>query len=66
MLTNHHLSIVKKLDTTIGEILNVSGVLILTTDFEFKPRITLWSSVAPSKYVPAPCFVKNHNNKEPL
>ena len=46
MLTNRHLSIVKKPETTIGEILNVFGVIILTTEFEFGPRRMLWSSVA--------------------
>ena len=35
MLTNRPLSIFKKPDTTIGEILNVFGVLIITTEFEF-------------------------------
>ena len=58
ILTNPHLSIVKKPETTKGEIL-FFGVLILTTEFEFGSRRTLWSSVSPSNYVPAPCFGKN-------
>ena len=58
MLTNRHLIIANKLRTTIGEILKFFGVLILTTEFEFGSRRSLWSSVAPSKYVPAPCFGK--------
>ena len=58
MITNRHLPIVKKPETSIGEILNVFDVIILTTEFEFGSRRTLWSIVAPSKYVPAPCFGK--------
>ena len=42
MLTNRHLSSVKKPQTTIGEILKDSGVLILDTEFEFGLRRTLW------------------------
>ena len=58
MLTNRHLATVKKPQTSIGEILKFFGVLILTTKFEFGSRRMLWSIVAPSKYVPAPCFGK--------
>ena len=58
MLTNSHLSIVKKPETIHCEIQKKLSVLIFTTDFEFGSRRTLWSIVAPSKYVPAPCFGK--------
>ena len=58
MVTNRHLSVFKKPETKIGEILKTFGVLILTTDFEFVSRKILWTSDAQSKYVPAPCFGK--------
>ncbi len=32
------------------------GFLILMTSFEFTSRASLWSSVVPMKYRPAPCF----------
>ena len=48
----------QKPETTIGEILKLVGVLILNTEFDFVSRRTSWSSVAPSKYVPDPCFGK--------
>ena len=58
VLPNSHLSSVKKPQTTIGEILKFFGAIIITTKFEFGSRRKLWSSVAPSNYVPDPCFVK--------
>ena len=58
ILTNRHILIVKKPETTIGEILNCFSVLILPTEFDFVSRITLWSSVTPSKYALAPCIGK--------
>ena len=54
MLTNRHLSSVKKPQTKIGEILIVYRVLIIITEFDFGSRRMLWSSVAPSKYVHDP------------
>ena len=44
--------------TTIGEILKFFGVWVLSTRFEFGSRSSLWSNIAPSKYVPAPAFGK--------
>ena len=43
-------------ETTKGEILKIFGIIILATPFEFGKRASLWSSTAPSKYVPAPNF----------
>ena len=42
--------------TNISELLKFFGVIILTTKFEFTSRTSLWSTVAPSKYRPAPLF----------
>ena len=42
--------------TNTLELLKFFGVLILVTSFEFTPRASLWSSVAPMKYKPAPHF----------
>ena len=58
ILNNCHLSIIKTPETKIGEILKQIDVLILATEFEFGSSRTLWSSVAPSKYVPDSCFGK--------
>jgi hypothetical protein len=43
-------------DTTKGEILKFFGIIILASRFEFRSRASLWSSTAPSKYVPAANF----------
>ena len=45
-------------DTNIGEILRFFGVWVLSTRFEFGSRDSLWSNIAPSKYLPAPAFGK--------
>jgi len=42
--------------TNTLELLKFFGVLILMTSFEFTSRASLWSSVAPMKYRPAPHF----------
>ena len=39
-----------------GELLKFFGVLVLGTKFEFSDRRSLWSTTAPSKYIPAPHF----------
>ncbi len=39
-----------------GELLKFSGVLSLTTNFEFGSRASLWSTTALHKYVPALAF----------
>ena len=40
-LTNHHLTYKNKPLTTIGAIIKLFGLLILTTDFEFESRASL-------------------------
>lgn len=45
-------------ETTKGELLKFFGICILITRFEFGSRASLWSQVAPSKYIPAPAFGK--------
>jgi hypothetical protein len=55
-LTNSQLRSAGLKETTKGEILKFFGVIILATRFEFGDRASLWSSTAPSKYVPAPSF----------
>ena len=42
--------------TDASELLKFFGVLILTTKFEFTTRASLWSTMAWSKYRPAPQF----------
>lgn len=42
-----------KQHTTKGEVLKFIGMCILITRFEFGNRSTLWSTTAPSKYIPA-------------
>jgi hypothetical protein len=42
--------------TNTLELLKFFGVLILMTSFEFTSRASLWSSVAPTTYQPAPHF----------
>jgi hypothetical protein len=55
-LTNVELKKVKLPDTNLSEVLKFFGILILSTRFEFGRRSELWSTTAPSKYRPAPCF----------
>ena len=55
-LTSRKLVSIGKRGTNRKEILNFFGVLILITRFEFTSRASLWSTTAPSKYVPAPRF----------
>ena len=54
ILTNEKLQAAGKTQTTKGEILKFFGILILITKFEFGSRASLWATIAPSKYVPAP------------
>ena len=55
-LTNIELAKLEANTTNISELLKFFGVLILMTSFEFTSRASLWSSVAPMKYKPAPHF----------
>jgi hypothetical protein len=55
-LTNAELSKWGLNTTNSSEMLKFFGILILTTSFEFTSRASLWSSVAPMKYRPAPHF----------
>jgi hypothetical protein len=57
-LTNIHLLRKKKKLTSIGEVIKMFGVLILSTRYEFGSRSSLWSLNPTSKYVPAPAFGK--------
>jgi hypothetical protein len=57
-LTSEALVKDRKKSTTKGEILKFFGVCILITRFEFSRRAALWSTTAPSKYIPAPCLGK--------
>jgi hypothetical protein len=58
-LTNIHLLKKKKKKlTSIGEVIKMFGVLILSTRYEFGSRSSLWSLNPNSKYVPAPAFGK--------
>jgi hypothetical protein len=55
-LTNSQLRSAGLKETQTGEILKFFGIILLATRFEFGNRASLWSSTAPSKYVPAPNF----------
>jgi hypothetical protein len=55
-LTNYELAKLELNATNTSELLELFGVLILMTFFEFTSRASLWSSVAPMKYQPAPHF----------
>jgi hypothetical protein len=55
-LTNIELAKLEANTTNTSECLKFFGVLILMTFFEFTLRASLWSSVAPMKYKPAPHF----------
>lgn len=57
-LTNRSLVEHKKRVTTTGELLKLFGVMILTTRYEFTSRASLWSTIAPHKYMTAPAFGK--------
>ena len=52
-LTNLALIAGSKKVTTKRELLKYFGVMILCTRYEFTSRASLWSTTAPSKYVPA-------------
>ncbi len=54
-LTNKVLTAQSSEKTSCGELLKFFGILILASKFEFKSR-SLWSTIAPSKYIPAPSF----------
>ena len=56
MFTNVVLQRKNKMETSQGEILRLFGIMILATKFEFLSRASLWSTVAQSKYRPAPSF----------
>jgi hypothetical protein len=55
-LTSIELAKLEANTTNTSELLKFFGVLILMTSFEFTSRPSLWSSVAPMKYQPAPHF----------
>lgn len=55
-LTNHFLRSAGLTEMTKGELLKFLGIVLLATKFEFGNRASLWSSTAPSKYVPAANF----------
>jgi Transposase IS4 len=55
-LTNVQLHLKDLQPTTTGELLKWFGLIILTTKFEFASRASLWSTIATSKYRPAPQF----------
>jgi hypothetical protein len=55
-LTNQKLRENNNKETTIGEVLKFFGIWILMCKFEFSSRASLWSTTAPSKYIPAPNF----------
>ena len=55
-LTNIELEKLEVNTTNTSDLLKFFGVLILMTSFEFTSRASLWSSVAPMKYQPAPHF----------
>ena len=57
-LTNTQLAKVRQKETNRQEILKFFGILVLMTRFEFGSRASLWSTFAPSKYVPAAHFGK--------
>ena len=57
-LTNRNLLEHQKRTTTTGELLKMFGVMILTTRYEFTSRASLWSTIAPHKYMTAPAFGK--------
>jgi hypothetical protein len=54
--TNIVLNAKTKAMLTKEELLKFFGVIILCSKFEFSSRASLWSTTAPSKYVPAPAF----------
>ena len=55
-LTNTVLAAQSSERTSCGELLKFFGILILASKFEFKSIRSLWSTTAPSKYIPAPAF----------
>ncbi len=55
-LTNTELTKLELNKTNCSEMLKFFGAILLMTKFEFTSRASLWSSVAPSKYQPAPHF----------
>jgi Transposase IS4 len=54
--TNTILEEKNKRRTTVGELVQFLGIVILTTRFEFKSRASLWSTTSPSKYEIPPSF----------
>lgn len=62
-LTNAELVKISQAVTTSQEVLKFFGVLILITRFEFTTRASLWSSVATSKYLPAPALNKTQMSR---
>eukprot|EP00978_Attheya_sp_CCMP212_P020223 scaffold57618_cov57-Attheya_sp.AAC.1 len=63
-LTSEELIKDKKKPTAKGEILKFFGMLILITRFKFSRRSSLWSNVAPSKYIPAPALGKTGMSRQ--
>jgi hypothetical protein len=56
--TNEQLLIADLKELTRGELLRFLGLMILMSKFEFQSRRSLWSSVAPSRYIPAANFAR--------
>ena len=52
-LTNYQLQLLNQRETSREEVLKFFGIIVLMTRFEFSARASLWSSTAPSKYIPA-------------
>jgi Transposase IS4 len=52
-----------KKTTTKGELLKFLGVIVLMTRYEFKSRVSLWSTTAVSKYETPPCFGKTNMSR---
>jgi hypothetical protein len=62
--TNVQLAQQNKHCMSTGELLRFFGILILATKFEFSSRSQLWSTTAPSKYIPAPAFGKTGMSRQ--
>jgi hypothetical protein len=63
-LTSEQLVKDNEKSTTKGEILKFFGLLIPITRFDFTQRSSLWSNVAPSKYIPAPALGKTGMSRD--
>lgn len=63
-MTNRGLEESCREKTTCGELLKFFGILILASKFEFQRKRSLWSTTAPSKYIPAPSFGKTGMSRD--